>query len=88
MRSLEVETTHEVTALMRDPCNSGRSTKVPSWPLYRTSARWIVHAGLSCLAIQFSASLHAQINLDFEALAVDEAASGLPSGWDAQDEDA
>lgn len=46
-----------------------------------------MRAGLCFLAIQFSASLHAQINLDFETISLDEATSSSPLGWDARDED-
>jgi len=73
---------------MRDPSDSDRSRVTFSWPEGWTSARGIVHAGLLCFAIPFSASLHAQVNLDFETFSLDEATSGLPFGWDAQDEDA
>jgi len=48
----------------------------------------MVHAGLSCLAIQSSASLHAQINLDFETVPLDETTPSSPPGWDVRDEDA
>ena len=73
---------------MRDPSDSDLSRVTFSWPEGWTSARGIVHGGLLCFAIVFSASLHAQVNLDFETLSVDEATSGFPSGWDVEDEDA
>ena len=73
---------------MRDPVDSDRSRLASSRPQGRTSAGRIARAGLLCLAILSSTSLHAQVNLDFETLPLDEASSSLPSGWDAQDQDA
>lgn len=54
----------------------------------RVSFRRLVHTALLGLAVLCSASLRAQVNLDFEMLPADETAAESPPGWDVRGEDA